>query len=176
MKRIMKKMIAAVMVTGALTLSPIAASYDQMPSSFANVVEAKAAPDVDLQDLRNGEMTCIEVLHAGKPLFLNFWASWCPPCVGEMPHIQKMYEKYGDRINIAAVSIDDNEGDAIAYIKEAGLSLPTYYGDVQKIGKAYQIEAIPLSLIVSPSGEIIAEQLGGMSESEMDSFIQSALK
>ena len=175
----MKRLIAAVMVAGAVFMAPMAADVVlpalgvSMP--MATVAEAKSAPDVAVHSLTTGEETSIAALHDGRPLFLNFWASWCPPCVGEMPHIQSMYERYGDQMNFAAVTIDDVESDATDYLADAGLTLPTYAGDVNDIAMAYGIEAIPLSLIVSPDGEIIAEHLGGMSAGEMERFIKSAL-
>ena len=113
----------------------------------APTASAKAAPDEALVGLNTGDAT-IYGLAREKPLYLNFWATWCPPCVGEMPAIEAMYRKYGDRIGFAAVSVDDSASDAQKMIAERGMNVPVYTGDVNKIGMDYSIDAIPKSILI----------------------------
>lgn len=171
----MKKIYLAMAIASALTFSPAVVPFDASPA--ATVAEAAAAPDADLTNLRDASTTSIAALAADKPLFLNFWASWCPPCVGEMPHIDAMYQKYGDRVNFAAVSIDGSADDAKSFTQGRGanLQIPFYYGDEMAISQAYHLDAIPLSLMIAPGGEIIAQHLGGMTAEELDAFISAAL-
>ena len=171
----MKKFYFAMAMASALTFIPAAIPFDSSPG--VTVAEAAAAPDADLTNLRDDSATSIATLSADKPLFLNFWASWCPPCVGEMPHIDAMYQKYGDRVNFAAVSIDGSTDDAKSFTQGRGadLQLPFYYGDEMAISQAYHIDAIPISMMIAPGGEIIAQHLGGMTEEELDAFISAAL-
>ncbi len=140
----------------------------------APTASAKAAPDETLVGLNTGDAT-IYGLAREKPLYLNFWATWCPPCVGEMPAIEAMYRKYGDRLNFAAVSVDDVAADAQKMIAERGMNVPVYTGDVNKIGMDYSIDAIPKSILIGTDGTIIAEHLGGMSEAELEAFLSKAL-
>ena len=140
----------------------------------APTASAKAAPDEALVGLNTGDAT-IYGLAREKPLYLNFWATWCPPCVGEMPAIEAMYRKYGDRLNFAAVSVDDAAADAQKMIAERGMNVPVYTGDVNKIGMDYSIDAIPKSILIGTDGTIIAEHLGGMSEAELEAFLSKAL-
>lgn len=135
---------------------------------------AKAAPDEALVGLNTSDAT-IYGLASEKPLFLNFWATWCPPCVGEMPAIEAMYKKYGDRLNFAAVSVDDAAADAKAFIAQRGMTVPVYTGDQNKLGNDYQIDAIPRSILIGADGTIIAEHLGGMTEAELEQFLSKAL-
>lgn len=172
----MKKLLAAMAIASAISFSPADVPFDASPSLTATA-EAAAAPDAALTNLRDGSDTSIAALAADKPLFLNFWASWCPPCVGEMPNVNAMYQKYGDRVNFAAVSIDTSADEAKSFTEGQGanLDLPFYYGDEMAIAQAYQIQAIPLSLLIAPGGEIIAQHIGGMTADELDQFISSAL-
>ena len=140
----------------------------------APTASAKAAPDEALVGLNTGDAT-IYGLAREKPLYLNFWATWCPPCVGEMPAIEAMYRKYGDRLNFAAVSVDDVAADAQKMIAERGMNGPVYTGDVNKIGMDYSIDAIPKSILIGTDGTIIAKHLGGMSEAELEAFLSKAL-
>ena len=114
----MKKFYFAMAMASALTFIPAAIPFDSSPG--VTVAEAATAPDADLTNLRDDSATSIATLSADKPLFLNFWASWCPPCVGEMPHIDAMYQKYGDRVNFAAVSIDGSTDDAKSFTQGRG--------------------------------------------------------
>lgn len=171
----MKKLYLAMAIASALTFSPAVVPFDAFQAT--TVAEAATAPDAALTNLRDESAASIASLSADKPLFLNFWASWCPPCVGEMPHIDAMYQKYGDRVNFAAVSIDGSADDAKSFTQGRGanLQIPFYYGDEMAISQAYHLDAIPLSLMIAPGGEIIAQHLGGMTAEELDAFISAAL-
>ena len=140
----------------------------------APAASAKAAPDEALVGINTGDAT-IYGLAGKKPLFLNFWATWCPPCVGEMPAIEAMYRKYGDRIGFAAVSFDNSASDPRQMISERGMTVPVYTGDLNKISQDYSIDAIPRSILIGQDGTIIAEHLGGMSEAELEAFLAKAL-
>ena len=143
---------------------------------FANApaVSAKAAPDESLVGVNTADAT-IYGLAGEKPLFLNFWATWCPPCVEEMPAIESMYQKYSGRLHFAAVSIADEAMTAATFISRRGMSLPTYTGDLNKIANDYQLDAIPRSILIGTDGNIIAEHEGGMSEAELEKFLSKAL-
>ena len=142
-----------------------------------SIVQAKSlssAPDENLVGL-NAADTSIAALHDGKPLYLNFWASWCPPCVREMQHIDALYQKYGDQINFAAVTIDENTGDAQAYLAKSGVSVPVYTGNINGIAADYGLEAIPVSVLIAADGTVLAQTVGGMDASALEAFLAPAL-
>ncbi len=134
---------------------------------------AKTAPDEKLTGLNTPDAT-IYGLAGQKPLYLNFWATWCPPCVGEMPAIEAMAQKYGDRLHFAAVSVDEDPETAKDFIAQRGFTMPVYTGNLQKMANDYMIEAIPYSILIATDGSIIAEHLGSMSESELEAFLSKA--
>ena len=143
-------------------------------ASAANAT-ANTAPDMPVTNLISGNSTTLAALYQDKPLYLNIWASWCPPCVAEMPHIDALYKKYGDRMNFAAVSVDSSRGDALAYVKKAQLSLPCYYGNTNAIGRAYRVSAIPVSVLIAPGGQILNQRVGGMNQAALEAFLAPAL-
>ena len=140
----------------------------------ASTASAKAAPDEALVGVNTSDAS-VYGLAGEKPLFLNFWATWCPPCVGEMPAIEAMYQKYGDRLNFAAVSVDEETGVVKTFISSRNMTLPVYTGDLNKISNDYQLDAIPRSVLVGTDGSVIAEHVGGMSEAELERFLSKAL-
>lgn len=175
----MKKFFIAAALIGTLAFSITGCTSNSAPPPAAKATEtaAAAAADAPLTQLRDGSTTSIAALYADKPLFLNFWASWCPPCVGEMPHIDAMYKKYGDRVNFAAVSLDSSLEDVHKYLNNDGkaLQLPIYYSKEKTLTQTYRIEAIPVSIIIAPGGKIINQHVGGMTAEDLEKFISSAL-
>ena len=136
-------------------------------------VLAKAAPDEYLTGVNTQDAT-IYGLAGEKPLYLNFWATWCPPCVGEMPAIEAMYQKYGDRIGFAAVSVDQDAETARSFIAQRGFTMPVYTGDLQRLANDYMLDAIPRSILIATDGSIIAEHVGGMRERDLEAFLSKA--
>ena len=131
-----------------------------------------AAPDFTVYDGDGNEVHLSD--YKGKPVVLNFWATWCPPCVGELPHIEKKYAEYKDKMHFVILSVDDNEQDPARFIQSKGYTFPAAYGDHQALGRAYGIDAIPASYIISADGHIVARIVGSMNESSLDAFLQKA--
>lgn len=141
--------------------------------STAKASAAEVAPDFSYKELSSGKTMRLSDLK-DKPVFINFWATWCPPCVGELPHIEKKYAEYKDRMHFIILSVDDNEQEPARFIQSKGYSFPAAYGDHQALGRAYGIDAIPASYIISADGRIVARTVGSMNESSLDTFLQKA--
>lgn len=151
-----------------------AASSSAKAEQSAKSAEPAAAPEATLKTL-DGTQVQLSGLSKDKPLYLNFWASWCPPCVKEMPHIEKLYQKYGDKVNFAAVTVDEKTAEAEAFVQKSQLTLPVYTGNVRQLGKDYGLDAIPVSLLII-DGKIVAKTVGGMDEAALEKFLAPALK
>ena len=179
----MKKSIGLIMMLlvvfltgcGGATSASSAASTQQAAGAAAPAKEAAAAPDELLKSLDGSKQVQLLELSREKPVYVNFWASWCPPCVKEMPHIEKLYQKYGDRMNFAAVSVDEKLSDAEAFTAKSKLTVPVYTGDLKKLGRDYNLEAIPVSIIIR-DGKVIARTVGGMDEAGLEKFLAQGLK
>ncbi|WP_282037550.1 TlpA family protein disulfide reductase [Saccharicrinis aurantiacus] len=94
----------------------------------------------------------------GKVVLLNFWATWCPPCVAEMPSLQKLYDEYGDRVEFVLIT---NEGFNIIdpFMTKRGLSLPVYTA-IDPVSDILQSKSIPVTYLISKKGEIILSKTG----------------
>ena len=136
-------------------------------------VTAQIAPDFTFTDLVTGKTTKLSDLR-DKPVYLNFWATWCPPCVKELPHIQAKYEQYKDRIHFLAISVDSEQDAPAQFISSKGYTFPVGYGNEREISRAYNIEAIPASYIIGTDGTIKAQIVGSMDEADLESFLQKA--
>ena len=104
----------------------------------------------------------------GKPVFLNFWASWCPPCRTETPDLVKMYRRFGKQIDF--VSIDLTGSDSVpavrAFIRRYGVPYPVLFDARDKVAKRYAVFGLPTSLFVNRSG-IIADRVTGKMDTSM---------
>ena len=161
-------MVLAVTLTGCISQSK--ASSEAVSSSSQGTATDAVLTRFD------GQQTSIRELYTDKPLYINFWASWCGPCVNEMPNIDSLAQKYGYRINFASISVYEEPGYAKAFVQRSGFSMSFYTGDNQLLGNAYGLSAIPVSILVDKDGNIIAKAVGGMSESDLEEFLQPALK
>ena len=100
----------------------------------------------------------------GKPIVLNFWASWCPPCKSEMPEFQKAYETYGSDVQFIMVNLTDGEREtmesASAYVKDEGYTFPVFYDINQEAAYAYEVSSIPTTYFIDTNGNIAASAQG----------------
>ena len=96
-----------------------------------------------------------------KVIFLNFWASWCPPCRAEMPTIQDLYERLKDNDNIVfvMVSLDNDTAKAREFISNEGYTFPVYF-PAGVFPAIYNSGTIPSTFIISPDGKIVAKETG----------------
>jgi len=96
----------------------------------------------------------------GKTLFINQWATWCPPCVAEMPSIQKLYEQVKDNQNIVFIIVtNEDKQTALNFIKKKKYTFPIMIARSQA-PKAFETESIPVTFLVSPKGEIVLKEYG----------------
>ncbi|GIN97687.1 thiol:disulfide interchange protein tlpA [Siminovitchia terrae] len=139
---------------------------------LSEVKEGKMAPDFELVTL-NGETVKLSD-YRGKKVILNFWATWCPPCRAEMPHMQNFYEQNKDNgIEIVAVNLtkmDKGRMEIDKFVKEYGLTFDIPLDEEGDIGMQYQAFTIPTSYIIDTNGKIASKVIGPMDEPTMESL------
>jgi len=94
----------------------------------------------------------------GKPVFLNFWATWCPPCLAELPGIMNIYEKYKDDVNFVFVSNENPEVVRKFLVKNGYQESPFYYAG--SVPKDFFSNSIPTTFIISRKGRVIVSKKG----------------
>lgn len=96
----------------------------------------------------------------GKAVFMNFWATWCPPCVAEMPNIHSLYKKVDpNKIAFVMVSLDDDPNTAAKFLEQKSYTFPVYKISGNR-PQAYSSQTIPTTYIISPNGKIVAKRQG----------------
>jgi thiol-disulfide isomerase/thioredoxin len=112
----------------------------------------------------------------GRPVWINFWATWCGPCREEMPAMQELYEQYRDQgLVILAVDMEEDAATVRRWIEQGGYTFTFVLdGDGQQV-KRWNVVAAPTSYFVAPDGVIRDQKLGAISRAEMEAKVQSLL-
>ena len=155
----------AVFIFVAVTVLVIILSLKLNDSSFkfSNQVAIKdnlPAPDFTFPGL-DGKMVRLSD-YKGKVVLVNIWATWCPPCVDEMPSMEKLYQKLkGENFEILAVSIDEPGLKAVApFMKKSNLTFPALIDSEGTIKAVYGITGVPESYIIDQQGILIKKIVG----------------
>lgn len=123
--------------------------------------------------------------YKGKVVFLNFWATWCPPCKMEMPDIQKIYEKYekqGEKSEVVVLSVaapntqDEKDIDGIkSFLEENGYTYPVLMDDGGYTFGAYRISSLPTTFMIDKEGNVFGYVQGGLTQEAMESIIEQTI-
>lgn len=164
---------AAQTPTTAPTESPATAQN----AEAAGPVQKNMAPDFVAFDAA-GETVSLSGMR-GRPVVVNFFASWCGPCQREMPLFEAVWQEYGERIEFMMVDLcgagfDDKEA-AKALVEQAGYTFPVYFDDGSQAAAHYAIRSIPTSVFVAADGELIGKWVGMIDEQSLRGYLDMLL-
>ncbi len=154
----------------AVTERPEAPTHTDRPEKSQNAPASGEAgydvgdvlPDFSVPTVGGGTFTLSENL--GKPVFINLFATWCGPCVGEMPEINELYLEYADSAVFIVIDIGESETTAQSFGETNGYSLPFAYSeDGLPFGEDYFVEYIPQTFVLGADGTIV-QFFGGSSD------------
>jgi thiol-disulfide isomerase/thioredoxin len=115
----------------------------------------------------------------GKPMIVNFWATWCSPCKMELPHFEDKYQEFKDSINFMMVNLTDGVRDTLesvtAFITDNQYTFPVYYDTEYSAAYAYNIMSIPTTLLIDADGNIVDTLVGTLSEKDLQACIDLLL-
>lgn len=124
--------------------------------------EESKAIDFTVEDKEGNKISLYSKM--GKPIVVNFWASWCTPCKSELPDFQLAYENYGDEIEFMMVNLTDGRSETVegasGFINAQGYTFPVYYDVDQQAATAYYVMSIPTTYFIDAEGNITAYAQG----------------
>ena len=134
----------------------------------------KPAPPFSMTLLDGGEFHLED--YAGKPVVINFWASWCPPCRDESPGFERVWQKYQDAgILFVGVDIQDTERDAAEYINEFGLTFPNGRDPEGRITVDYGVIGLPVTFFIGANGVVEGRWVGAVSEDKLENWTRALI-
>lgn len=135
--------------------------------------ETTKAPDFTVFDADGNEVTLSDFF--GKPIILNFWASWCDPCKSEMPEFDEQYATYGNDIQFLMVNMTDGSRETLKtakkYIETEGFSFPVYYDTEMEAAMTYQVYSLPTTYFLDEKGYVVAEAKGELDKETLQKGI-----
>lgn len=115
----------------------------------------------------------------GKPIVLNFWASWCSSCGAMLPNFEEQYEKYGDQVEFLMVNVTDGSRETVesatAYIEEKGYTFPVYFDTKLEASLAYNATSIPATFFINANGNLMARATGQLNEEKFQNAFATIL-
>lgn len=133
----------------------------------------EAAPDFSLPD-RSGRLYSLANFR-GRPLLIDFWATWCGPCRQTMPEVQRLHREYGRELQVVGINIEGNTPDVLSYLDEGGYTFPVLFdsGNWDSIvATSYGVSSIPRTFLIDRNSRVLyAGHPQGLTEEQIRSAI-----
>jgi thiol-disulfide isomerase/thioredoxin len=167
-KQLLIVIASLVMIAGVWTLVGDFTTETIYAETEVGVEVGMKAPDFTINNVNGDEVSLSD--YQGTKVFLNFWASWCPPCREEMPAIQKLHKNY-DNIKVLAVNAGENKDKVFNYLMENNFSFTTLLDKNGKVTTDYLIRGIPSTFVFDKEGIIVRKQRGAITYGKMEEMI-----
>jgi peroxiredoxin len=138
-------------------------------ASSSSPAVGSIAPDFELESLTGEKIKLVNL--RGTPVIINFWATWCAPCVLEMPGLQRTYENYQGKFEILAVNAGENSFRVHQFAKDIGITFNVLFDPDSSVQALYQITGYPTTFILDSDGIIRVKHIGQLDEDRLSSYL-----
>ena len=171
----------------ALVLSAAAVALVVQPSLVENASGSGSAPKLvtfgggpapafSLPDLTYPTRTLSLSQFRGRPVLVNFWASWCAPCRKEAPLLEASYRRVGGRVAFLGVDTNDTRAAALSFLRQSGITYPSVYDPHGTAATAYGLFGLPTTVFVAPDGKMLERHVGALSSGSLAQGIALLLR
>jgi len=133
--------------------------------------DGPAAADWALVDLRTGTGQVGLRQFAGRPVVLNFWASWCVPCRKEMPALGHEARAETGRVVFVGVDTNDSRSPALALAHQTGVGYPLAFDPTANVARIYGVFGLPTTVFISPRGRIVGRNIGALTTARLSQLL-----
>jgi thiol-disulfide isomerase/thioredoxin len=128
----------------------------------------RVAPAFRLPNVRDGQADVSLAAFRGKPVLVNFWATWCVPCVEEMPLLQAAHERVGDRVAFLGIDRQDFRPDAQRFLQRTRVTYASAYDRDGSLDGPYRLRGTPTSVFIDADGHIRDQVTGPLTKAQLD--------
>ncbi len=168
-----------VLIVGiAITMALVAVLFlglGKDPSRIDSPLVGRTAPSFSLKIVNSGEIIDVNRLR-GKPVVVNFWATWCVPCYQEHPVLVQNARLIGQDIQFLGVVFNDSEDKINAFLRERGSAYPTLLDEQGKTAIAYGVGGVPETFFINRRGVIVAKFVGPMTTEVLQANVAKAMQ
>ena len=168
-----------VLIIGLLIVAAIViilfAGLGKDPAAIESPLIGRAAPGFALKAVGTGETIDLAQFR-GKPVIVNFWATWCRPCWDEHPVLTQTAQALGGQVQFVGVVFQDEESKIKNFLQQRGWAYPTLVDQAGKTAIAYGVGGVPETYFLDKNGVIVAKFAGPMSADDIQTNLQKALK
>jgi thiol-disulfide isomerase/thioredoxin len=144
---------------------------DDVPGAEVPPGHGNMAPDFTVMTLDGAGFTLSEHLgDDGRPVFLNMWASWCPPCRAEMPDIDAASQSHED-VLFLGIAVNDDPADSTEFAASIDIGYSIGFDEQGVLSQAYQVVGLPASYVISSDGVILEQIFGSVTEADIDEIL-----
>jgi cytochrome c biogenesis protein CcmG, thiol:disulfide interchange protein DsbE len=166
--------IAALVILATVGLWYFASPADHQNQGATNASETgvtagKVLPQFTLSDLAGHELT---VGRADKLIVINFWATWCPPCLAEMPELNRFVDKHQADVAFLAINIQEPVGKVADFMTQNNYKMQVLLDKDGSIAKNFRVSAIPTTIVADKNGVVKYRKSGGITMSELEGVIK----
>src|SRR5215471_1088550 len=164
--------VALALLLAVTVKAGLAAEPDLKPGEFIPASPPQPAPEVSFSDLSGNGVALADF--KGKLVLLNLWATWCQPCLTEMPSLEKLQEKSEEKLIVAAVS-EDRRGKEVVepFVAKHGLDKVKIYLDPKSaVGHAFSVRGLPTTLVIDTKGQVVG-RVEGAAEWDSDKMTKA---
>lgn len=173
--------LALVLLLALSACSPVESNAETTPPEEGTTSSATAAPDSngtpapDITVLNSdGEEVKLSDFF-GKPIVLNFWASWCPPCKAELPDFDKACKAYEGKVTFLMINLTDGQRETVevakSFIEDKGYTFPVYFDTKYEASYKYGLSSIPQTFFLNENGEVVAQATGMITAAQLEQGI-----
>jgi thiol-disulfide isomerase/thioredoxin len=133
----------------------------------------QAAPSFSLPNLDEGKAAISLQAYKGTPVLVNFWATWCTPCVQEMPMLEAAHMRFGSKVQFVGIDRQDYRPDALAFVQRTHVTYPSAYDPDGSLDGSYRLRGMPTSVFIDAQGRVVQRVTGPLTRTQLDDGLKA---
>jgi cytochrome c biogenesis protein CcmG/thiol:disulfide interchange protein DsbE len=171
--RVNRKALAVGLAVVLPLLAILVSNLGRDPHAVRSPLVGRPAPDFALPAVDGGGTLSLAALR-GKPVVINFWATWCVPCYQEHPALTSAARAMGNDVQFLGVVYDDEEAKVREFLRERGSTYPSLLDDGGRTAIAYGVYGVPETYFIDPRGRIVEKYVGPLDPSTIATLVAKA--